>query len=194
MVDHADPRPGLLAAFDQASRVIAGVSPAQMGQPTPCSEFDVRALNEHLVGVARRVVAVGRGEPQTGRVDVSGIAEQGFAKAFDEARLEAFATWADDSILTRVVVLPFATLPGAAAAGIYTMELTAHAWDLASGTGQLESLDPALAEAAFAVATQVLPPEPRGGEIPFAAVVEVPEGASPYDRLAGYLGRRLHLT
>jgi uncharacterized protein (TIGR03086 family) len=186
----ADPRPQLHAALDQASRVIAGVKPDQLGNPTPCDEFDVRALAGHLVGVARRVAGVGRGEPQNGEVDVSGLTGDGFTKAFDDARHQALGGWADGAVLAREVALPFATLPGAMVAGVYTLELTAHTWDLASATGQLEGLDPALADAALTVASAVLPPEPRGGEIPFAAVVDVPADAPPYDRLAGYLGRR----
>lgn len=190
MSETADPRPQLHAALDQASRVVAGVRPDQLGNRTPCEEFDVRVLALHLVGVARRVAAVGRGEPQTGEIDVSGVTEEGFTKAFDDARHQAFGSWADDTILAREVTLPFATLPGAMVAGVYTLELTAHSWDLASATGQLEGLDPGLAEVALTVASAVLPPEPRGGEIPFAAVVDVPADAPPYDRLAGYLGRR----
>lgn len=46
-----------------------------------------------------------------------------------------------------------------------------------------------MTDIALLVATEVLPPEPRGGEIPFAAVVKVAADASSYDRLAGYLGR-----
>jgi uncharacterized protein (TIGR03086 family) len=190
VTDTADPRPQLHAALDQASRVIAGVTPRQLSGPTPCADFDVRALSEHLIGVARRVAAVGRGERQTGEVDVTGIAETGLTKAFDDARHEAFATWASDAILASEVALPWATLPGTLLARVYTLELTAHAWDLASATSQLDTLDPALADSALLVATEVLPPEPRGGEIPFAAVVEVSADASSYDRLAGYLGRR----
>jgi uncharacterized protein (TIGR03086 family) len=184
-----DPRPQLHAAFDQASRLVAGVSPSRLGDPTPCDQFDVRDLGLHLVGVARRVAAVGRGEAQEGPVDVSGVDGEGLAKAFDEARQEAFASWADDAALEREVTLPWATLPGTLAAAIYTLELTAHGWDLAAATGQLDVLDPGLAEVSLAVAAQVLPPEPRGDEIPFGPVVEVPADAPVYDRLAGYLGR-----
>jgi uncharacterized protein (TIGR03086 family) len=180
------------AALDQASRVIAGVTGDQLDRPTPCTEFDVRVLTRHMVGVARRIAAIGRREPQAGEVDTSGIPEDGdgLAKAFDEARHEAFASWADDAILGEELVLPFATLPGAAVADIYTLELTAHTWDVAVATGQVDVLDAALAEASLEIATRMLPPEPRGGDFPFAAVVPVPDDAPPYDRLAGYLGRR----
>jgi len=188
MTETTDPRPQLSAAFDQASRVVAAVAPDQLRGPTPCSEFDVGALTAHLVGVARRIAALGHGEPQQGEVDTTGITDMG--KAFDEARQEAFAAWEDDGILGAVLVLPFATLPGAVVAQLFTLELTTHAWDLAAATGQLDALDPALAEAVLPVATQFLPPEPRGGEMPFGPVIAVPDTAPAYARLAGYMGRR----
>ena len=42
----------------------------------------------------------------------------------------------------------------------------------------------------LAVAQRILPPEPRGGEIPFGPVVPVPPDAGLYAQLAGWLGRQ----
>ena len=42
----------------------------------------------------------------------------------------------------------------------------------------------------LAVARQILPPEPRGGEIPFGPPVPVPADAGPYAQLAAWLGRQ----
>jgi hypothetical protein len=43
-----------IALFEQASthaaRVMSGVSPAQLRDPTPCSEWDVQQLIDHMVG------------------------------------------------------------------------------------------------------------------------------------------------
>jgi hypothetical protein len=36
----------------------------------------------------------------------------------------------------------------------------------------------------------ILPPEPRGGDVPFAPVVQPPPGAGPYAQLAAWLGRQ----
>jgi hypothetical protein len=41
-----------------------------------------------------------------------------------------------------------------------------------------------------AIARRILPPEPRGGEIPFGPVIAVPPGAAPYVQLAAWLGRQ----
>ena len=36
-------------ALDQTGTVIARIRPDQVGSPTPCTEFDVRALVNHIV-------------------------------------------------------------------------------------------------------------------------------------------------
>jgi uncharacterized protein (TIGR03086 family) len=185
-----DPRELLFRSFDQAATTMRGVSGDQLGLPTPCTEFDVAALLTHLVGVGHRIAGMGRGEPQRGPVKATDAVATGvWAAAFDATRQEAVASWADDAVLDRKIELPFGTFDGATVASIYSMELTAHTWDLAKATGQVPTLDDELAVAILPIAQVVLPPEQRGGFIPFGAVVTVEPDASPYDRLAAHLGR-----
>jgi uncharacterized protein (TIGR03086 family) len=98
--------------------------------------------------------------------------------------------WKDDSLLERDAALPWATFPGSVVAQIYTLEPVTHSWDLAAATGQVNKLDPDLADLVLALATQMVPPETPGGEMPFEARVAVPDEAPAYDRLAGFLGRQ----
>jgi uncharacterized protein (TIGR03086 family) len=186
----SDPRPLLHRSFDQAARVVGGVSPDQLTEATPCREFDVAALVTHIAGVGNRIVGVARGEQQTNALPVpDGVGAEEMMAAFEAAREQARSLWADDELLERKVELPFGTFTGATVAQIYTLELTVHSWDLASATGQLGVLDDQLAEASLPIAQGILPPEPRGGFIPFEGVVPVAADAPAYDRLAGYLGR-----
>jgi uncharacterized protein (TIGR03086 family) len=184
-----DPRPLLFRSLDQAALVVRAVSADQHCLPTPCTEFDVKALLTHIVGVCNRVAGAGRGEPQAGAAQVPAGSEGLLADICDDLSAEARAVWADDAVLDRKVSLPFGTFDGATVAAIYTMELTAHAWDLARATGRVGILDDELALASLAVAHFALPVDQRGGPIPFDAVVAVADDASPYDRLAAYLGR-----
>jgi uncharacterized protein (TIGR03086 family) len=189
--DSPDLRPHLHRALDQAATVVEGVRPEQLSKPTPCSEFDVAALLEHLVGVGYRIASIGRREKLgPGLAKVSGIAPDRWPAAFGQARGEALEAWQDDSLLDEKIDLPFGTFVGNQVAGIYLLELTTHSWDLAAATGQTAVLDPELAEASMPIAKEVLPAEPRGGEIPFAAVVKIKKGAGPYERLAAWTGRR----
>jgi len=187
--DADDPRPLLDQSFRQASALVAGVGPGDMRGPTPCADFDVEGLVGHLVFVAHRVAAIGRGETIADGPVIAAAADGAWSEAFDAAMGEALAAWSDDDRLTGEITLPWATLPAPAVARIYALELVTHGWDLAVASGQVDALDPKLAESVLPVAFEALPPEPRGGEVPFGPVVAVPEGAPAYLRLAGYTGR-----
>ncbi len=65
-----------------------------------------------------------------------------------------------------------------------------HGWDLAVATGQDAEADPGLAVAALAQARQILPAAIRGGDVPFADVVEPAPDAGPTERLANWAGHR----
>ena len=58
-----DPRELLRRAGDVAAGLISGVSPAQLGNPSPCTEWSVRDLINHMANGNLRVVALVSGEP-----------------------------------------------------------------------------------------------------------------------------------
>jgi len=64
-----------------------------------------------------------------------------------------------------------------------------HTWDLAVATGQEDELDDSVAEQVIPIAHEMLPVEPRGGQMPFEAVVPAPEEPRAVDWLAAYAGR-----
>jgi uncharacterized protein (TIGR03086 family) len=190
MTDSKDPRDVLRGALDQAGAVIAGVKPDQLSDATPCTEFDVATLMNHLTGAVARVGSVAAGVQVEGGLVVD--AEEpaaGWMGAFAAARQGAIDAWADDALLVKEYTLPWATLPGAGIVSMYALETVLHGWDLAVATGQEHLLDDTLAETVFPAARQMLPVDIRGGEMPFEAVVEVPVDASASDRLAGFAGR-----
>jgi uncharacterized protein (TIGR03086 family) len=88
-----------------------------------------------------------------------------------------------------MVEVPWGKIPGRFAVAGYIQEILTHGWDLAKATAQETERDPELAQWALAGARRILPPDPRGGDIPFASVVEAPADAGPYAQLAAWLGR-----
>lgn len=185
-----DPRPLFFRAADQVQRAVSGVRATQLAQPTPCAEFDVRALLGHLLSVFRRVgwVAGGGDGSEVPHV-TTGIGDDDWPGAFLEARARLEQNLADDAVLDTMLTFPFGTMPGAAALRMFTGELAMHGWDLVTATGQSMPLDPDLGMFAFAAAREGIPAEPRGGDMPFAPVVSVSDDADVYDQLAGWLGR-----
>lgn len=185
-----DQRETLRYAIDHAGGVVAATTDDVLGRPTPCDEFDVRTLLNHLDAVVRRIAHIMDGGAP---FDVPSIAE-GFADGDRDARWKADVIALgerldDDSVLDRVLTLPFGTMPGSAAIGHYVRELTTHAWDLAIAIGRRDVLDDALARGCLPTMMEALPADPRGAPIPFGPVVAVGADATPYEQLVAWMGR-----
>jgi uncharacterized protein (TIGR03086 family) len=186
----SDPRELFALALAQGQTLVDGIGDEQLSLPTPCSKYDVAMVTNHLIGALGRVRDAFAGDVIGELEDSSQTPAGGFAEAFAAAGASAQAAMSDDELLGRMLELPFATLPGAVVVQIYAMETVLHSWDIAAATGQRAKLDHSLAEQLLPVAHQMLPADPRGGEMPFEAVVEVSDSASATDRLAAYSGRQ----
>ncbi|TDD67445.1 TIGR03086 family protein [Actinomadura darangshiensis] len=185
-----DPRPLFALAVGQAEQQIAAVRPDELGNSTPCADYDVRALIGHMIAVLHKIAGVGAGRDVSEFPDViDDVADTDWISAFLKARDEVDRVWADDAMLDRSVTLPWATLPGHVALDAYTHEFTVHSWDLAHATGRLSELDPDLAVQALDAFPRFAPPETRSGQSQFGPAVAVPDDADVYTRLAAYLGR-----
>lgn len=190
-----DPREAYERALGQTESIITAVRSDQLGDPTPCDEFDVRALVEHVVGGIGKAALVAEGargepgSPDPAGPDGAATAEDLLAR-FRQARSRAGAAWADDALLDTMVEVPWGKVPGRGAIGGFTMEVLIHGWDLAKATGQPTEGDQELGRLMLEAARQMLPEQPRGGEIPFGPVVPTPPDAGVYAQLAGWLGRQ----
>ena len=203
-----DPRPLFAAATTTATEVIAAVRADQLSNPTPCTEYDVRQLLRHLVGVLPRVTAMGRGDDpmRVAAPEIDTMADDDVLPAWRAAVAQATAAWADESALERTIVLPWATDTGAAALVGYVSEITVHTWDIAHATGQTPTWNAEAVENAYALIRYWLPGEgraeifaevrkkmgPAAAAAPdaFAEVVPVPDDAPLIDRLVAWNGRK----
>ncbi|MGW1284097.1 TIGR03086 family metal-binding protein [Streptomyces sp. NPDC002586] len=186
-----DPRPVYTRATEQAAALIRTVRPEHLTAPTPCSEYDVRALLSHVVGGTRRIAVIGEGgDGLAVRPVADEVTDEGWAEAYDEVRARVVKAWESDERMTAPVRVPWGEVPGHAALAGYVMEIVTHTWDLAQTIGHTGELDAELAEFALANARRVLPDSrPRDEETPFDSRREIPEGAGVYEQLAAWLGR-----
>ena len=187
----ADPRVRYAQALAQTAGVIAAIRPDQLTAPTPCAEYDVRALLGHLVGGLHRVAITGEGGDglaHAARMD--GVPDDGWSAAFEEARTRVTAAWADDATLDAMLNVPWGTVPGRGAVAGYTLEVLTHGWDLAVATGQETEPDQELGEYVLGIARRILQPGHRGEGSHFGDAQDVPGDAGAYARLAAWTGRR----
>jgi uncharacterized protein (TIGR03086 family) len=191
MTQTTDPRELHQRAMAQTGSIVAAVESGQLTLPTPCAEYDVRALLSHMVGGLNRIAVVGEGgDAMAVAPRADDVPDDGWLAAYAVARARVTAAWADEACLDALVKVPWGKVPGRIALSGYVQEILTHGWDLARATGQPTELDPELASWVLAVAQRILPPEPRGGEIPFGPVLPVPPGAGLYAQLAAWLGRQ----
>lgn len=188
-----DRRSILLNAYENAAVIVSGISDDQLDHPTPCPRYDVAALIDHIVEAGRRAAALGRGQPPAPG-DASPHTEVSEAAGrLRSAARAATAAWGDDPGLATTVAMPWGEhYTGAALVDMYVVELAAHAWDLAEATGQVDGLDPTLAEPALRSARAFIRPAYRdrvGPGAPFGAEVPVPLDADDWERFAAFTGR-----
>ena len=188
-----DRRQYLARSYTHAADIASRIRPDQLADPTPCAEYDVAGLIDHIVGAGWRAAEMGRGVNPSGdefpHVELSDAPDQ-----LRQAGKEADAAWSDDARLDATVTMPWGeTSDGYTLVDMDLAEITGHTWDLASASGQLDRLDPDLAPVALGGARAMLKPEYRdamGKGNPFGAEVEPPADASDWEKLAAFLGRK----
>ena len=162
--------------------IVGAITPEQLDEPTPCAEFTVRGVLEHMIGGATVFAAAFRGESPVDP-DLSDV-----LAAFGPALTNLAAAISAPGALDRTVAAPFGEVPGETFARFVVFDGLVHSWDLATATGQPCNPPDELVAAVDAFARQALDPL-RDGQT-FKSAVEPPAGATPIERLAAYSGRR----
>lgn len=162
--------------------VVAGVSAVQLDLPTPCSEWTVRELIDHVIAGNLRVA--GRKAP--GPLDPVTMLE-----VLNESAVAATATFEAPGGIARTYEIGIGSVPGQMFLSLRTGDVFTHAWDLARATGQPSDLDPDLAQRILELVTPLMRPELRGEGRPFAAEQPCGDAESATARLAAFTGRAL---
>jgi uncharacterized protein (TIGR03086 family) len=171
----ASPLDVLARAIDQAAAILGEVRADDLDRPTPCDDWSVGQLADHLVAAPGRFVQMMHGEQPDWSAQPD-QAEGDRVAAFREGAAALLRTWREQGD------------SAAASADWQSAELGQHAWDLARGIGRpTEDLDAEVAQRGLDFMRANLTPDRRGSV--FAAERPVPEGASVPDRLAAFSGR-----
>jgi uncharacterized protein (TIGR03086 family) len=165
--------------------VVAGIDSDQLGNPTPCANFDVRGVLAHMISGATAFAAAFRGETTS----PSNAAPVDELAAFAPALTNLATAMHEPGALDRTIEAPFGAIDGASFARFVVLDGLVHGWDLSVATGQSYDPPAAVVAAATDFATSVLE-NLRDGET-FAAATEATKNASLIEQLAAYTGRRV---
>ncbi|MFF4054141.1 TIGR03086 family metal-binding protein [Streptomyces chartreusis] len=138
-------------AIDRFGARVHTVDGNQWSDPTPCTEWTVRDLVNHLVSEHLWVPHLLAGEPLEqvgGRYDGDMVGADP-VRAWDEAAERSLAAW-KGADLSGTARFSFGEAPLTVYADQILVDLTVHEWDLARGCGQSEQLDQAAVEHSLA--------------------------------------------
>jgi uncharacterized protein (TIGR03086 family) len=126
--------------------LVEGVPDDRWSAPTPCPEWNVRELVNHMTGNNLFVSTLLRGKPRPSPEELAAFRARDFLgsdpiAAFELSADELNAAFASPGALDRLIVMPIGTVPGAEVVGLRLTETVVHGWDLASATSQPTSFD-----------------------------------------------------
>ncbi|RJQ81488.1 TIGR03086 family protein [Pseudonocardiaceae bacterium YIM PH 21723] len=180
-------------ATEFAASWIAQVSEADWPADTPCTEWSVRQLANHLIGgtlLLSQVASGQRVEPMALAPSTTANTEYRGLSAVDSYRTatkHALSALGSPGALRRRWAMPLGPLPGSVLGNLLIFDAVVHGWDLSRALGRPAVLSDELVSHVDWFARGFVQASARGRI--FGAPVAVAEGASSCDRLMGFLGR-----
>lgn len=176
-------------ALDATRVVVADIPGDAWHAPTPCHEWDVRGLLNHVVSGNRWAARLAAGAT---------IAEVGTAldgdqlgadplAAYDESAAGAARAFAAPGALEAPCAVSYGPVPGSVYAGHRFLDVLIHGWDLAVAIDRIPALAPDLVAGAWSVLEPQLELLRASGM--FGPTIEIPDDADPTTRLLLALGR-----
>ena len=179
MPESLDPVTAAEACLAALQPVLRNLTPADQPKPTPCTDFTCHEVAEHLMTSIEQLGAMAG-------ATVTNPASGSLENRVSVMAAEAIDGWRAIDLGGTVPGPGGGQMPASMAAGILSMEIAIHGWDIAQSSGQPFTLPDDLV-AYLRGNAEALVPGGRGSS--FAAEVTPPAGASPLDQLAAFTGR-----
>jgi uncharacterized protein (TIGR03086 family) len=165
------------------------ISPEQLDDRTPCVNFTVTGVLEHMIGGATAFAPMFRGEGQRGSQGADATTGT-LQDRWRAAMVDLLDAVHSEGAAERTIAAPFGEVPGAVFARFVAFDGLVHGWDLATATGQRYAPREELVREVDGFARQALAPQMRDGDT-FGAETEAPADAGVLDRLVAFSGREL---
>ena len=176
--DELESAEATLAVLQQ---VLHGIANDDWSKQTPCREFDVSKLTDHLMNSITTIGGFAGAEfPERDRAD--SVERQIIAAA-----RPALDAWHRRGLEGTV---PFGQgeAPATMMVGVLSIEFFIHGWDYAMATGRQVTAPDSLSDYVMGLAQVIITPQGRTN-VGFDDPVDVPADAGALDRLIAYTGR-----
>lgn len=177
----------------ETDRLVANINAEDLSASTPCTEWSVRDVLNHLAGGATMFAMSAESgsvpDEMLGQLMGGDNLGDDYAAAWGTASKRALAAFDQPGVMEKMVKLPFGEMPAGVALSIAVFDVCTHATDLAVATGQKID-DDELLEAALAMGKQMIGPDLRQPGV-FDAEQPIAEDAPAIDRLQAFAGRKV---
>ncbi len=177
-------------ALASTRRFVASIGPDQWELPTPCDEWDVRELVNHVIvgNLWAAELASGRTIDDVGdRLDGDHTRPDALG-AYDRSATAAADAFDAEGALDAPCAVSYGPVPGSVYAGHRFIDVLIHGWDIATATGQPAVLDPHLVDACWKVVEPQL--DQLQASTMFGDAPAAPPGDDPLAKLLAVLGRQ----
>jgi uncharacterized protein (TIGR03086 family) len=180
----------LAPAAQRMAALLGGVADDQLGAPTPCPDYSLGDLIDHVGGFAIAFTAAAEkatlpGDAQTASGDASRLGDDWRART-DGALRRLTDAWQQPDAWTGMTQAGPIEMPGEIAGLVALNELVVHGWDVAKASGQPYEIDDETLSTCLGFYAMF--GEGDRGDA-FGSVVEVPDDAPLLDRVIGLSGR-----
>jgi uncharacterized protein (TIGR03086 family) len=174
--------------LDDLATVVERTDERQLHDPTPCTEFDVETLRNHILSWLSSFAA-GAADPDGRTGDVGSYRPSADPAAEVRRAAEQFDAGLVDGAADRPMWIGESSMPGGLAIDMILWEYQVHGWDLARATGQPWMPPAEAVEQSLRFAPGMLTPDYQGPGKSFGDRVSVPDDAPAFERLLGLSGR-----
>jgi uncharacterized protein (TIGR03086 family) len=187
--------PDLAPAAQRIADLVLGVPDALLNEPTPCADYTLGDLLDHVGGFARAFTAAATkasgDEVETPRPGDASQLEEGWRTRIARDLRGMADAWGDPQAWTGMTKVGGVDLPGEAAGVIGLDELVVHGWDVARASRQPYDCDTASLEAVmgFVALDSPMGQMARSNGI-FGPAVEVADGSPLLEHVIGLAGRQ----
>lgn len=181
-------------AAQQMSKLLGGVTDAQLSGRTPCPDYTLGDLIEHVGGLALAFTSAATKDNATANSqgpsgDVSRLGPD-WRTRIPEQLTGLAQAWRDPDAWQGMTRAGGIDLPAEVAGQVALNELVIHGWDLARASRQDFVVDAKTLEATLAFVTAMSQPGEEAGRAGlFGPVIAVPDDAPALDRAIGLSGR-----
>jgi uncharacterized protein (TIGR03086 family) len=184
--------PDLTPAARRMADLVLAVPDGMLGEPTPCPDYTLGDLLDHVGGLAVAFTDAARkaGGDAASEGDASRLEEGWRTRIARDLRAMADA-WSDPQAWTGMTKVGGVEMPAEMIGLVGLDELVVHGWDVARATRQPYACDTGSLEGALGFLEPMAAPgmsEQRGTV--FGPVVEVAADSSLLDRVIGLSGRQ----